>query len=995
MESSIEAAPVFSSLSLVNARSLSPAGENCHKLGLIKDVLKESGTPAVAVAVTETWLKEYISDAQVAIPGYDIYRSDRVNRTGGGCALYIHDSLAINDKVCFASADNNLVAVYVEQINTVFAAVYRSESTACDFKKLISVLQCFIEKNSENGMPEIFVQGDFNLPLFDWVDGAAIPVERPNYSELQDFMDSLFLSQVVEGPTRGENTLDLVLTNRPEYISNVQLSDEGISDHLWVKCTLSFNPLGPSSALLPRKLEGYRSLDIHSADFAAIDSELAGLDWDSIRDDCVAAGDEDGTLFVEVLRDKVFQAVKSHCPAKKATKKHVDKVLRHLRSRRRKLNKRLVKNPSSSSHRTEKIMAELREISVKVKERYNEKAREKERKVADAIKLNPKFFYSHVKQHSKVKSSVAPLERPDGSLTVDPVEKAELLQLQFSSVFSDPADVSIEKAVGNIDDLGEILCDLEFSPESILGALKEIKPHSASPPDCIPAVVLKRCCNSLSYPIWLLWSASFSNSSVPSCLKLQYITPIFKKGVKSKQENYRPVSITSHLTKVFEKLVKQSVVSHLDHFELHSENQHGFRKGRSTMSQLLTHIDFVLGELCAGREVDVVYLDFSKAFDRVDIDILLAKLSRYGVGGKILEWIRAWIKGRHQCVVVDGVASTWIEVLSGVAQGSVLGPLLFLIYILDLEDVLNGSLSLTFADDTKLSKGVSDVTDHDILQQDILCAAEWAAKNNMLLHESKFQLLSYRLNQSALVRNLPFTAELSFYTTATGCMILPEDHVRDLGVILSADGSWSKHISGIVRKASLLSGWVFSVFRDRSPEIMLQLYKTMVRPLLEYCCLVWCPSGVGDIKAIENVQRCFTRRLDGMKGLDYWARLKELKLMSLQRRRQRYMLIHVWKTYQELVPNSADLVFQRNPRLGVRIVPPPFPYWAEPKRANQFHHSFGSRAARLWNRIPASVNSCVSLSGFKSELGKFLDTIDDCPPTRGYPVLCNILTSTT
>ena len=413
------------------------------------------------------------------------------------------------------------------------------------------------------------------------------------------------------------------------------------------------------------------------------------------------------------------------------------------------------------------------------------------------------------------------------------------------------------------------------------------------------------------------------------------------------------------------------------------------------MSQLLTHIDFVLGELCAGREVDVVYLDFSKAFDRVDIDILLAKLSRYGIGGKLLGWIRAWIKGRHQCVVVDGVSSTWIEVLSGVAQGSVLGPLLFLIYIMDLEEVLNGSLGLTFADDTKLGKGISDVNDHAVLQQDIMCATEWATNNNMLLHESKFQLLIYRLNQSALIRNLPFTSDFSSYTTAAGCTILPEDHVRDLGVILSADGSWSRHISGVVRRASLLSGWVFSVFSDRSPEVMLQLYKTMVRPILEYCCLVWCPSGVGDIRAIENVQRCFTRRLDGMKGLDYWARLRELSLMSLQRRRQRYLLIHVWKTYHELVPNSADLVFQLNPRLGVKIVPPPFPYWANPKRANQFYLSFGCRAARLWNQLPASVNSCVSLSGFKSELGKFLDTIDDCPPTRGYPVLCNILTSTT
>ena len=134
------------------------------------------------------------------------------------------------------------------------------------------------------------------------------------------------------------------------------------------------------------------------------------------------------------------------------------------------------------------------------------------------------------------------------------------------------------------------------------------------------------------------------------------------------------------------------------------------------MTQLLTHIDFVLSELCANREVDIIYLDFSKAFDRVDIEVLLAKLKKYGIGGKMYDWIRAWIKGRHQCVVVDGVASMWTEVLSGVAQGSVLGPLLFLIYIMDLDMVLDGTLGLTFADDTKLGRGISETSDHDILQ---------------------------------------------------------------------------------------------------------------------------------------------------------------------------------------------------------------------------------------------------------------------------------------
>eukprot|EP00116_Pleurobrachia_bachei_P009234 sb/3469496/ len=185
--------------------------------------------------------------------------------------------------------------------------------------------------------------------------------------------------------------------------------------------------------------------------------------------------------------------------------------------------------------------------------------------------------------------------------------------------------------------------------------------------------------------------------------------------------------------------------------------------------------------LCGDQEVDAIYLDFSKAFDSVDINVLLAKLKRYGIGGRLLVWISAWIRGRNQCVMVDGVRSPWVEVLSGVAQGSVLGPLLFLIYILDLESVLDGSICLTFADDTKLIKAISDMASQACLQNDLLRVTEWAKKNNMKLHEDKFQLLSYSLNKSAVLRQFPFSAEFdmrcrslvrAFSTPPRACSIL-------------------------------------------------------------------------------------------------------------------------------------------------------------------------------------------------------------------------------
>ena len=186
----------------------------------------------------------------------------------------------------------------------------------------------------------------------------------------------------------------------------------------------------------------------------------------------------------------------------------------------------------------------------------------------------------------------------------------------------------------------------------------------------------------------------------------------------------------------------------------------------------------------------------------------------------------------------------------------------------------------------------------------------------------------------------------------------------------------------------MISGWIFCAFRSRSPEVLLTLYKALVRPILEYCCLVWYPTKIGDIQAVENVQRAFTRKIQGMKDLDYWQRLEALDLMSLQRRRQRYELIHVWKTYKGLVPNCVGMEFQIG-RLGVQAKTQKYPYWADTKRASQLYNSFSFRAPQLWNRLPREVNLSESLPGLKSNVGAFMNQFYDRPPVRGYVTVPN------
>ena len=194
----------------------------------------------------------------------------------------------------------------------------------------------------------------------------------------------------------------------------------------------------------------------------------------------------------------------------------------------------------------------------------------------------------------------------------------------------------------------------------------------------------------------------------------------------------------------------------------------------------------------------------------------------------------------------------------------------------------------------------------------------------MQLNGDKFEVLNFCLNKSHLLRTLPFSKELLQYNLPDGSIIEPSDSVKDLGVLLSDNCSWSPHIHQMLVTARKVAAWVLSVFRTRSSHVMLTLFKTMVRSKIEYCCPVWDPSKIEDISDIENIQRNFTRKICGLSQLNYWERLKKLNLMSLQRRRERYTIIHTWKIANGAAPNDINMVFRRNQRLGLKIIPPKF-----------------------------------------------------------------------
>jgi hypothetical protein len=493
--------------------------------------------------------------------------------------------------------------------------------------------------------------------------------------------------------------------------------------------------------------------------------------------------------------------------------------------------------------------------------------------------------------------------------------------------------------------------------------------------------LLKKCKHSLAKPLFSLWRDCLDQGITPAQLKNAHIIPIHKGGNQGVAANYRPIALTSHLIKVFEKVIRNYLVTFLEENDLFNKTQHGFRIGRSCLSQLLDHHDRIISLMEKGLNVDSVYLDFSKAFDKVDHQIVLSKLSLFGVRGKLLRWIESFLTNRTQRVVVNGFLSDPCPVISGVPQGSVLGPLLFLILLSDIDKKIASSFLSSFADDTRVSKGVAGVTDASALQRDLEIVYQWAEENNMFFNNLKFECLRYGLDS---------TLKLSTnYTSPSGTIIDNKEHVRDLGVTMSSDGSFSEHIRKICLSAKNMCAWILRTFTDRSRELMLTTWKSLILPIVDYCSQLWCPLKKGDIQMIEQVQKSFTRKISNSKR-DYWDRLRHLHLYSLERRRERYRIIYVWKILENMVPNltteSNQIKSFSSPRHGRKCVIPPISRSSSSRVRTLREGTLSVNGAQLFNILPEHLRNLtnVELPEFKKKLDEFLATVPDEPQSPGY-----------
>ena len=934
------------------------------------------------MTLTESHLNDEYLENEPEIEGYSSYRTDRTRGTSkGGVITYLENQLAEGaTKLAEKSVGNiEFTILRIPKLNLLYIALYRPPTSEPQhFESVIRVIKDTIDSTRE-GMPKIVFTGDVNFPNIQWegsiVHGGTTSLQN-QAKMLLNLFDEYYIEQHVHQPTRGDNILDIFATNDHNFVGQLTVEDTQLSDHRILKIHTTAESEMSREQITPSE-NGLDQLNFQAGqiDWSKLQDEFSKESWAELRDcDCP---DYAYKLILKKITDVAFQYV----PVKK--KRVISSIPRDrkvLMRNRIKNRKKLDNHNITQSERTQ-IENALDQIEVKLINSHNKEATSKEQQAIERIDTNPDFFFRYAKNKTCPKSSVGPIKSGEAFCS-NPKEMGDLLQRHFESVYSTSTEAAnIDKV---IEDPGpRCLEDIDFTAEDIRKAILHISPKASAGLDGIPAILLRKCVEELLLPLTLLFRLSLNKGRLPSEFKLSKVIPIFKGGERCLAENYRPISLTSHICKVYERIVVKYLVDYLNDMNLFNPNQHGFRSGRSCLSQLLEHHQKILEILEGEGCVDSVYLDFSKAFDKVDYSILINKLRALGIAGQLLKWVHSFLTGRKQVVSIDGHTSSEGKVTSGVPQGSSLGPILFLIHIADIDDSLDHVFVSSFADDTRLMIGINKVEDTVKMQSDLNKTYMWAKENNMQFNTKKFEHLRYN-HRSSLLTNLPS------YSSPDGKVIQQVEAVKDLGVTMENSGLFDKQIEKVCCKSKRLAGWVLRTFRSREAKVMLILFKALVLPHLEYSCQLWSPVTAGNIGKLEAVQRNFTSKIWGMENFNYWERLEKLNLYSLERRRERYIILYTFKIIQNLVPNFAANRFQISTsfseRRGRSCKIPSLNTSARGGIKTMVDASFAVRGPRLFNKLPKMLRNFEgSLETFKVKLDKFLKTVPDRPFLPNYP----------
>ena len=637
--------------------------------------------------------------------------------------------------------------------------------------------------DSWNAKGPCIITGDFNCRSIDWINLTA-PGDRVQ-DTLLTFLVNNGLYQMVEEPTRGKNILDIIICSEPQIVSGVEIKPPfSTSDHDQVEFCVFVDNIADCTA--PAS-EAYQRAhyDWSAADYDSIAQYIDAIDWWTMLTTNMIV-DSIWSCFREVLNSAIDMYVPKKTietrPNKRAIK-YPPGIRRAMarkrclwRQRRFKPDDLVIRAAYKAAHYKCKLMIHRYEIK-------------QEQKVIE--NNNTGSFYAFINKKLSCKKGVGALRDEQGNTIISDESRADLLNDYFSSVCTtdDGAQPTVTRAVPDSASIDSV----NFTPLKVLTAIKKLKPSKSSGPDTLPSSLFKQLATALAGPLSIMYTTFMSVGRVPSEWTHAIVTPVFKGGDAADTSNYRPISLTSVSCKIMERIITTDLLHYLRAHNVISNQQHGFLSGKSTCTNLLETLNDWTLAVRDKKSIVVAYIDYSKAFDTVCHEKLLTKLSAYGIEGDLFKWIRSFLSNRSQQTRVGSCLSNVAYITSGVVQGSVLGPLLFLLFINDIGGLLSNERCVCklYADDVKLYTTLQLDEDYTILQQKLDTLVAWSEKWQLTISHKKCAAMQISLRAQQNEVNLHLGNNTIKAVT----------EVKDLGITINNDLRYATYINQITANA--------------------------------------------------------------------------------------------------------------------------------------------------------------------------------------------------